>query len=353
MVLNLSLESVSAVVLGDESSIKPGAMVSSTGFLMRVPVTPKLIGRVIDPVGRPLDGKGPLEGSFGYRYVEQIAPSIISRAPVNVSLETGIKVVDSTVPIGNGQRELIIGDSKTGKSSIALDTIINQKGSSSICIYVAIGQKRSSVARTYKMLKKAGCLNNTIIVAATASDSAALQFIAPYSGCAIGEYFMYKGLDALCVYDDLSKQAVAYRQISLLLRRPPGREGFPGDIFFTHSRLLERAANMDGNYGSLTALPIIETIQSDVSAYVPTNVISITDGQIFLEKELFSRGIRPAVSPGISVSRVGSAAQSKAIKNLASTLKLDLAQFREVEDFARLGFTLDEATTRLIEKEQN
>jgi F-type H+-transporting ATPase subunit alpha len=292
MVLNLAFGTVSAVVLGDEQSIKPGTMVSTTGFLMRVPVTRNLIGRVIDPVGRVLDGKGPIS-TTKYRYIEQIAPPIIARAPVVVSLETGIKVVDSTVPIGNGQRELIIGDSKTGKSSIALDTIINQKGSSTICIYVAIGQKRSAVARTYKTLDKAGCLKNTIIVAATASDSAALQFVAPYSGCAIGEYFMRKGLDALCVYDDLSKHAVAYRQISLLLRRPPGREGYPGDVFFTHSRLLERAANLDGNFGSLTALPIIETIQSDVSAYVPTNVISITDGQIFLEKELFSRGVRP------------------------------------------------------------
>lgn len=349
IVLNLTFDFVNAVVLGDESQIKPGNLVVNSGHLMRVPTSKSLLGRVIDPAGNVLDGLGPLKVSK-FRNIEQNAASIISRAAVNVPMETGLKVVDSTVPIGNGQRELIIGDSKTGKTSVALDTIINQKGSSLICIYVAIGQKRSSVARIHKTLGQKGCLTNTIIVAATASDSAASQYIAPYSGCSIGEYFMDKGLDVLIVYDDLSKHAVAYRQLSLLLRRPPGREGYPGDVFFTHSRLLERAANLSGDKGSLTALPVIETIQGDVAAYVPTNVISITDGQIFLEKELFSRGIRPAVSPGISVSRVGSAAQSKTIKNLASTLKLDLAQFREVEDFARLGFTLDEATTRLIDK---
>ena len=349
IILNLTFDYVNAVILGDESDIRPGHLVSTSGYLMRVPAGSSLLGRVIDPAGNILDGGATLDVKE-YRNVEQVAPSIISRAPVNVPMETGLKIVDSTVPIGNGQRELIIGDSKTGKSSIALDTIINQKGSDLICIYVAIGQKRSSVARIHKTLGQKGCLKNTIIVAATASDSAALQYIAPYSGCSIGEYFMDKGLDVLIIYDDLSKHAVAYRQLSLLLRRPPGREGYPGDVFFVHSRLLERSANLAGDKGSLTALPVIETIQGDVAAYVPTNVISITDGQIFLEKELFSRGIRPAVSPGISVSRVGSAAQAKTIKNLASTLKLDLAQYREVEDFARLGFSLDEATTRLIDR---
>jgi F-type H+-transporting ATPase subunit alpha len=264
-------------------------------------------------------------------------------------LETGLKVVDSMVPIGHGQRELIIGDMKTGKTAVALDTIINQKGTDTLCIYVAIGQKRSSVARIKRVLTERGCMDYTIIVAATASDSAALQFIAPYSGCSMGEYFMNKGLRVLCVYDDLSKHAVAYRQLSLLLRRPPGREGYPGDVFFLHSRLLERSANLAG-LGSLTALPIIETIQGDVSAYIPTNVISITDGQIFLETELFSRGIRPAVSPGLSVSRVGSAAQSKSIKKIAGSLKLELAQFREVEDFTKLGSALDDATKRLVDK---
>jgi len=292
IILNLTFDFVSAVILGDESEIRPGNLVSTSGYLMRVPTGSALLGRVIDPAGNVLDGLGPVNVTE-FRNVEQIAPSIISRSPVNVPMETGLKIVDSTVPIGNGQRELIIGDSKTGKSSIALDTIINQKGSDIINIYVAIGQKRSAVARIHKTLGQKGCLTNTIIVAATASDSAALQYIAPFSGCSIGEYFMDKGLDVLCIYDDLSKHAVAYRQLSLLLRRPPGREGYPGDVFFLHSRLLERSANLAGNKGSLTALPVIETIQGDVSAYVPTNVISITDGQIFLEKELFSRGIRP------------------------------------------------------------
>jgi F-type H+/Na+-transporting ATPase subunit alpha len=264
-------------------------------------------------------------------------------------LETGLKVIDALVPIGHGQRELIIGDSKTGKTSIAIDTIINQKGKDTICIYVAIGQKRSSVARLAKVLFDKGCMDFTIIVAATASDSAALQYIAPYSGCSIGEFFMHKGLKVLIVYDDLSKHAVSYRQLSLLLRRPPGREGYPGDVFYLHSRLLERAANLVDS-GSLTALPIIETIQGDVSAYIPTNVISITDGQIFLEMELFTRGIRPAVSPGLSVSRVGSAAQNKVLRKMAGNLKLELAQFREVEDFTKLGFVLDEATKRLVDR---
>jgi len=283
------------------------------------------------------------------RLLETRAPSIIVRSPVNTPLETGIKVIDSMVPIGHGQRELIIGDAKTGKTSIAIDTILNQKGKDTICIYVAIGQKKSSVARIYKVLKDFGSLSYTIVVSTTASDSAALQYLAPYSGCSIGEYFMHQGGRVVCVYDDLSKHAVSYRQLSLLLRRPPGREGYPGDFFYLHSRLLERAANLVSG-GSLTALPIIETIQGDVSAYIPTNVISITDGQIFLETELFTRGIRPAVSPGLSVSRVGSAAQNKVIKKMAGSLKLELAQFREVEDFTKLGFVLDDATKRLVDR---
>jgi len=348
MVLNLEPQKISAVVLGDDSEIKPGQTVTRKFDLMGVPVGESLLGRVVDPLGNPLDMGTPIV-SKGYSFVEKIAPSIISRAPVNTPLETGLKVVDSMVPIGHGQRELIIGDMKTGKTAVALDTIINQKGTDTLCIYVAIGQKRSSVARIKKVLMERNCMDYTIIVAATASDSAALQFIAPYSGCAMGEYFMHKGLRVLCVYDDLSKHAVAYRQLSLLLRRPPGREGYPGDVFFLHSRLLERSANLL-NSGSLTALPVIETIQGDVSAYIPTNVISITDGQIFLETELFSRGIRPAVSPGLSVSRVGSAAQSKVIRKLAGNLKLELAQFREVEDFTKLGFALDDATKRLVDR---
>jgi len=283
------------------------------------------------------------------RFLEARAPSIISRVSVNSPLETGIKVIDSMVPIGHGQRELIIGDSKTGKTSIAIDTILNQKGQATICIYVAIGQKKSLIARLSKVLKDYGSLNYSIIVSSTASDSAALQYLAPYSGCSIGEFYMYQGLKVLCVYDDLSKHAVSYRQLSLLLRRPPGREGYPGDVFYLHSRLLERAAKLKGR-GSLTALPIIETIQSDVSAYIPTNVISITDGQIFLETDLFTKGIRPAVSPGLSVSRVGSAAQNKIIKKMAGSLKLELAQFREVEDFTKLGFVLDDATKRLVDR---
>jgi len=283
------------------------------------------------------------------RFLETRAPSIISRSPVNSPLETGLKVIDSLVPIGHGQRELIIGDSKTGKTSIAIDTILNQKGKSTICIYVAIGQKRSSVARISKVLVDSLSINYSIIVSSTAADSAAMQYLAPYSGCSIGEFFMYQGLKVLCIYDDLSKHAVSYRQLSLLLRRPPGREGYPGDVFYLHSRLLERAANLAAK-GSLTALPIIETIQGDVSAYIPTNVISITDGQIFLEMELFTRGIRPAVSPGLSVSRVGSAAQNKIIKKMAGSLKLELAQYREVEDFTKLGFVLDDATKRLVDR---
>lgn len=316
---------------------------------MSIPVGDGLLGRVVDPLGEPLDDKGIIVAE-SRNNLEARAPSIIARSSVNTPLETGIKVVDSLVPIGHGQRELIIGDSKTGKTSIAIDAILNQKNKDTICIYVAVGQKRSSVARIHKLLLDKDCMNYSIIVAATASDAASLQYIAPYAGCAMGEFFMAKGLRVLIVYDDLSKHAVSYRQLSLLLRRPPGREGFPGDVFYLHSRLLERAANLADNKGSLTALPIIETIQGDVSAYIPTNVISITDGQIFLESELFTRGIRPAVSPGLSVSRVGSAAQNKVLKKMAGSLKLELAQFREVEDFTKLGFVLDDVTKRLVDR---
>jgi len=316
---------------------------------MSIPVGDALLGRVVNPLGEPLDNKGNIAAETRNN-VETRAPSIIDRSSVNTPLETGLKVVDSLVPIGHGQRELIIGDSKTGKTSIAIDAILNQKGKDTICIYVAIGQKRSSVARIHKLLTDKDCMYYSIIVAATASDAASLQYIAPYSGCAMGEYFMSKGLRVLIVYDDLSKHAVSYRQLSLLLRRPPGREGYPGDVFYLHSRLLERAANLANDKGSITALPVIETIQGDVSAYIPTNVISITDGQIFLESELFTRGIRPAVSPGLSVSRVGSAAQNKVLKKMAGSLKLELAQFREVEDFTKLGFVLDDVTKRLVDR---
>lgn len=316
---------------------------------MSIPVSDALLGRVVNPLGEPLDDKGNIIAELRNN-VETRAPSIIDRSSVNTPLETGLKVVDSLVPIGHGQRELIIGDSKTGKTSIAIDAILNQKDKDTICIYVAIGQKRSSVARIHKLLTDKNCMYYSIIVAATASDAASLQYIAPYSGCAMGEYFMSKGLRVLIVYDDLSKHAVSYRQLSLLLRRPPGREGYPGDVFYLHSRLLERAANLANDKGSITALPVIETIQGDVSAYIPTNVISITDGQIFLESELFTRGIRPAVSPGLSVSRVGSAAQNKVLKKMAGSLKLELAQFREVEDFTKLGFVLDDVTKRLVDR---
>jgi F-type H+-transporting ATPase subunit alpha len=348
MVLNIEKQVVYAVILDDDSEIKPGQKVLRTTSLISVPTGEELLGRIVSPLGAPIDGLGPINCKSD-RFIERIAPSIISRSPVNLPLETGLKVIDSMVPIGHGQRELIIGDTKTGKTSIAIDAILNQKNEDTISIYVVIGQKRSSVARISKVLADNDCLKSTIIVAATASDSAALQYIAPYSGCAIGEFFMNLGMRCLVIYDDLTKHATSYRQLSLLLRRPPGREGYPGDVFYTHSRLLERAANLR-NGGSITALPIIETIQSDVSAYIPTNVISITDGQIFMDTELFSRGIRPAVSPGLSVSRVGSAAQSSVLKKMAGTLKLELAQFREVEGFIKLGFELDDATKQLVDR---
>jgi F-type H+-transporting ATPase subunit alpha len=320
LVLNIERDKIGGIVLDNDTKVKPGQYVICSNVLMSVPTGESLLGRIVNPLGKPVDDKGPIV-SRGSRMVESIAPSIISRTSVNLPLETGLKVVDSMIPIGHGQRELIIGDSKTGKTSIAIDTILNQRETDTLSIYVAIGQKRSSVARIAKVLERNGCLKSTIIIAATASDSAAFQYIAPYCGAAMGEYYMELGLRVLIIYDDLTKHAVSYRQLSLLLRRPPAREGYPGDIFFVHSRLLERAANLDKK-GSITALPIAETIQSDVSAYVPTNLISITDGQIFLETELFSRGIRPAVSPGLSVSRVGSAAQNKVLKNMAGSLKL-------------------------------
>jgi F-type H+-transporting ATPase subunit alpha len=348
LVLNVEREKIGAIALDTDINIKPGLYAMCNGRLMSVPTGESLLGRIIDPLGKPVDDKGPLVAKER-RMVEVIAPSIISRTPVNLPLETGLKVVDSLIPIGHGQRELIIGDTKTGKTSIAIDAILNQKETDTLSIYVAIGQKRSSVARIAKVLEINNCLRSTIIVAATASDPAPLQYLAPYSGVAMAEYFMALGLRVLIIYDDLSKHGVSYRQLSLLLRRPPGREAYPGDVFYLHARLLERAANLLGK-GSVTALPIVETIQSDLSAYIPTNVISITDGQIFLETELFSRGIRPAVSPGLSVSRVGSAAQNKILKGMAGSLKLELAQFREVEGFTKLGFVLDDATKQLVDR---
>jgi F-type H+-transporting ATPase subunit alpha len=346
-------------VLGDASIITAQTLVSRTFMQPKLKGGYAVLGRVINSVGEAIDGKGIIESNVMVN-IERNAPSIIERKPVREPLETGIKFIDSMIPIGCGQRELIIGDKKTGKTAILIDTIINQKDVDIVCIYVAIGQKRSSIARVHKTLVEKGCMDYTIIVAASASDSAALQYLAPYAGCALGEYFRDHGRKVLVMYDDLSKHAVAYRQMSLLLRRPPGREGYPGDVFYIHSRLLERAAKLrdikddESNEiiegGSLTALPVIETVQGDVSAYIPTNVISITDGQIFLEASLFNRGIRPAINPGISVSRVGSSAQNKVIKKMASSLKLELAQYREMEEFARLGLSLDESTLFMLEK---
>jgi len=354
-------------VLGDASGITANTIVERNFIQPKIKGGYDVLGRILNPIGEPLDGKGAINEAVELN-IEKNAPSIIARKPVREPLETGVKFIDSMIPIGCGQRELIIGDKKTGKTSIVIDTIMNQKGNDIVCVYVAIGQKKSSIARVAKMLKEKDCLDYVIIIAAGASDSAALQYLAPYSGCALGEYFRDMGRKVLLIYDDLSKHAVAYRQMSLLLRRPPGREGYPGDVFYIHSRLLERAAKLRGEGesfedvvhkksnpieyagGSLTALPIIETIQGDVSAYIPTNVISITDGQIFLEASLFNRGIRPAINPGISVSRVGSSAQNKVIKKLAGSLKLELAQYREMEEFARLGLSLDESTMYLLEK---
>jgi len=345
MALNLEEENVGAVLMGDDSRIREGDIVKRTKRIAEVPVGEAIVGRVVDGIGQPIDGKGPI-ASKEFRKIEVIAPGIVKRQSVRESLQTGLKAVDAMIPIGRGQRELIIGDRQTGKTAVAIDTIINQKGQNVICIYVAIGQKRSTVAQVVKTLEEHGAMEYTIIVSATASDPAPLQFISPYTGCTIGEYFRDKGGHALIVYDDLSKQATAYRQLSLLLRRPPGREAYPGDVFYLHSRLLERAAKLSDKLGggSLTALPIIETQAGDVSAYIPTNVISITDGQIFLESDLFYSGVRPAINVGISVSRVGGSAQIKAMKQVAGTLRLDLAQYRELAAFAQFGSDLDKAT---------
>ena len=351
MALNLEESYVSCVLLGSDVGISEGSIVKRTGRVVSVPVGEALIGRVVDALGTPLDGKGPIDISE-YHPVERRAYGIIERKSVSVPLETGIKAIDSMIPIGRGQRELIIGDRQTGKTVIATDTIINQKGKNVICIYVAIGQKQSTVTGVVDTLYRAGAMDYTIIVSATAGDPAPLQYIAPYSGCTMGEYFMDKGRDVLIIYDDLSKHAVAYRALSLLIRRPPGREAYPGDVFYLHSRLLERAARLAPEYGggSLTALPIIETQAGDVSAYIPTNVISITDGQIFLESELFHSGVRPAVNPGISVSRVGGNAQTKAMKKVAGKLKLLYSQYRELQSFAQFGSDLDRDTKARLEQ---
>ena len=349
LALNLEEESVSAVILGDYEAIKEGDEVRATGRIIEVPVGDELIGRVVDALGNPIDGRGP-SGTTKTRPVERIAPGVTLRESVDTPVQTGVKAIDAMIPIGRGQRELIIGDRSTGKSAIALDTIINQKGGDLVCIYVAIGQKAGKVAQVLGQLEEHGAMDHTIIVAANASDSAALQYLAPYAGCAMGEEIMESGRDALIIYDDLSKHAWAYRQISLLLRRPPGREAYPGDVFYLHSRLLERAAKLAAG-GSLTALPIIETQANDVSAYIPTNVISITDGQIYLEPDLFNAGVRPALNVGLSVSRVGGAAQTRAMRSVSGRLKLDHAQFRELQAFAQFGTRdLDVATQRQIER---
>tara|TARA_B100001123_G_scaffold417344_1_gene520018 strand:+ start:637 stop:2166 length:1530 start_codon:yes stop_codon:yes gene_type:complete len=360
MALNLEKDNVGVVIFGDDRSIKEGDVVKRTGAIVDAPVGKNLLGRVVDALGNPIDGKGDLDKKIERKRVDVKAPGIIPRQSVNQPMQTGLKAIDSLIPVGRGQRELIIGDRQTGKTAVAIDTIINQKEINKsgeekeklYCIYVAIGQKRSTVAQIVKSLEDAGAMEYTTIVSATASDPAPLQFLAPYTGCTMGEYFRDNGMHALIIYDDLSKQAVAYRQMSLLLRRPPGREAYPGDVFYLHSRLLERAAklNDDQGGGSLTALPIIETQAGDVSAYIPTNVISITDGQIFLETELFNQGIRPAVNVGLSVSRVGSAAQTKAMKKVAGSIKLELAQYREMAAFAQFGSDLDAATQKLLNR---
>ncbi len=349
--LNLEEDSVGAILLGEYSGIKEGDEARCTGRIVEVPVGEGLIGRVVDALGQPIDGKGPISHDKTLP-VERVAPNVVLRAPVNTPVQTGIKAIDSIIPIGRGQRELIIGDRSTGKTVIALDTIINQKGGDLVCIYVAIGQKTSKVVQTVATLESYGAMEHTIVVAANAAESAALQYIAPYAGCAIGEYFMEQGRDALIIYDDLSKHAWAYRQISLLLRRPAGREAYPGDVFYLHSRLLERSAKYNAEHGggSLTAMPIIETQAADISAYIPTNVISITDGQIYLETDLFNAGIRPAMNIGLSVSRVGGAAQTKAMKKVAGQLKLTLAQYQEMSTFAQFGTSdLDKATLAQLE----
>ena len=359
MALNLEDDNVGVVLFGSDSNIKEGDTVKRTNAIVDVPVGKELLGRVVDALGNPIDGKGNIESQNRSR-IEVKAPGIIPRQSVSEPMQTGLKAIDSLIPVGRGQRELIIGDRQTGKTAIAIDTIINQKtinesddeSKKLYCIYVGIGQKRSSIAQTVKALEDAGAMDYTTVVAATASDAAPLQFLAPYTGCSMGEYFRDNGMHALIIYDDLSKQAVAYRQMSLLLRRPPGREAFPGDVFYLHSRLLERAAKMndENGGGSLTALPVIETQANDVSAFIPTNVISITDGQIFLETELFNQGIRPAVNVGLSVSRVGSAAQTKAMKKVAGSIKLELAQYREMAAFAQFGSDLDASTQKLLNR---
>ena len=360
MALNLESDNVGVVIFGDDRAIKEGDTVKRTGAIVDVPVGKELLGRVVDALGNPIDGKGSLDKSLKRNRVEVKAPGIIPRKSVSEPMQTGLKAIDSLIPVGRGQRELIIGDRQTGKTAVAIDTIINQKkinesddeSKKLYCIYVAVGQKRSTVAQIVKTLEDAGAMEYTTIVSAAASDSAPLQFLAPYTGCAMGEYFRDNGMHALIIYDDLSKQAVAYRQMSLLLRRPPGREAYPGDVFYLHSRLLERAAklNDDSGGGSLTALPIIETQAGDVSAYIPTNVISITDGQIFLGTEIFNQGIRPAINVGLSVSRVGSAAQTKAMKKVAGSIKLELAQYREMAAFAQFGSDLDASTQQLLNR---
>ncbi len=352
LAMNLEVETVGVLVLGDYLGIQEGQQVKTTSRIAEVPVGDALLGRVVDALGNPIDGKGPIN-TDKRRPIERIAPNVVARKGVDTPVQTGIKAIDSMIPVGRGQRELIIGDRSTGKSTIAIDTIINQKGGDLICIYVAIGQKASKVAQTVGLLEREGAMEHTIVVSASAADPAPMQYLAPYAGCAMGEEFMESGRDALIVYDDLSKHAWAYRQISLLLRRPPGREAYPGDVFYLHSRLLERSARLDdaSGAGSLTALPIIETQANDISAYVPTNVISITDGQIFLEADLFNAGIRPAINVGLSVSRVGGAAQRRAVRQVAGSLKLELAQFRELQAFAQFGTSdLDAATVRQIER---
>ena len=353
MALNLEEDNVGVVIFGSDRTIKEGDEVKRTERIAEIPVGEGLLGRVVDPLGVPIDGKGPI-ASTETRLIETIAPGIVDRKSVHEPMQTGLKAIDSMVPIGRGQRELIIGDRQAGKTAIAIDTIINQKGGDVICIYVGIGQKRSTMAQIVQRLETEGAMGHTIVVSSTASEPAPLQFLAPYSGVSIGEYFRDKGQHVLCVYDDLSKQAVAYRQLSLLLRRPPGREAYPGDVFYLHSRLLERSCKLsdERGAGSLTALPIIETQAGDVSAYIPTNVISITDGQIFLSSDLFNSGIRPAINVGLSVSRVGGAAQVKAMKQVAGTLRLDLAQYREKEAFAQFGSDLDQATQRQLARGQ-
>jgi len=353
MALNLEKDSVGVILLGDYSRLQEGDIARSTGRIISVPVGEELLGRVVNALGQPIDGKGPIRATK-YRPIERIAPNVVTRLPVNTPVQTGIKAIDSMIPIGRGQRELIIGDRQTGKTAIAIDTIINQKGKDLYCIYVAIGQKMSQVARVVATLEKYGAMEHTIVVVASASEPAAMQYIAPYAGCAMGEEFMESGKDALIVYDDLTKHAWAYRQISLVLRRPPGREAYPGDIFYLHSRLLERAARLAPEYGggSLTALPIIETQLGDITTYIPTNVISITDGQIYLEPELFNAGIRPAINVGLSVSRVGGNAQIRAMRKVAGKLRLELAQFRELAAFVQFASELDPATRKVIERGQ-